>query len=250
MTLAAFSGVLWSITPWLVVAAVCYAFFGSLMTIGLGYRLVGLNVLQLKKEADLRYDLIQVREYAESIAFLHGEAKETARLHGRLAAVVENLKRIIAINRNLGFFTTGYNYMTPIIPALIVAPLYIRETIEFGVVTQAATAFPFVLGACSLLVTEFQRLSAFAAVVTRLGTLGEALAATTAPTRPVIEVVEDNNRVAYEHLTMRTPQDGQALIQDLCVDISQGQRLMSWSAPRRGCGQRGRGVLFGLVLTM
>ena len=44
---AAFSGVLWAITLWLVVVAVVYALFGSLMTLVLGYRLVGFNVLQL-----------------------------------------------------------------------------------------------------------------------------------------------------------------------------------------------------------
>jgi vitamin B12/bleomycin/antimicrobial peptide transport system ATP-binding/permease protein len=234
ITLVAFSGILWSITPWLVFAAVVYALFGSLMTLGLGYRLVGLNFLQLKKEADLRYDLIRLREYAEAIAFLRGEAQETARLRGRLAAAVANGKHIIAITRNLGFFTTGYNYMTQIIPVLIVAPLYIREDIEFGIVTQAAMAFTFVLGACSLLVTEFQRLSAFAAVVTRLGTLGEAIAATSVPAGPMIEVIEDNDRVAYDHLTLHTPQDGRVLIQDLCVDIPLGQRLMIQEPRRTG----------------
>ena len=199
ITLVAFSGVLWSITPWLVVAAVGYALFGSLMTMVLGYRLVGLNLLQLKKEADLRYDLMRVREEAEAIAFRRGEAQEHARLSGRLAAAVENLKRIMAINRNLGFFTTGYNYMTQILPVLIVAPLYMRGAIEFGVVTQAAMAFAFVLGAFSLIVTEFQRISSFAAIITRLGALGGGDRRDVSAGGPVIEVVEDDNRVAYEH---------------------------------------------------
>jgi Cation transporter/ATPase, N-terminus len=39
---------------------------------------------------------------------------------------------IIAIDRNLGFLTTGSNYMTQMIPVLIVAPLYIRGEREFG----------------------------------------------------------------------------------------------------------------------
>ena len=196
ITLVAFTGVLWSITPWLVFAAVAYALFGSLMTMVLGHRLVGLNFLQLKKEADLRYDLMRVREEAESIAYRHGEAQEHARLSRRLTAAVENCKRIIAVNRNLGFFTTGYNYMTQIIPVLIVAPLYIREDIAFGVVTQAATAFTFVVGAFSVLVTEFQRLSTFAAVITRLGAFREALAETPVPAEPVRTVGEGADRVA------------------------------------------------------
>jgi putative ATP-binding cassette transporter len=199
ITLVAFSGVLWSITPWLVVAAVGYALFGSLMTLVLGYQLVGLNFLQLKKEADLRYDLMRVREEAEAIAFRHGEAQEHTRLSGRLTAAVENLKRIMAINRNLGFFTTGYNYMTQIIPVLIVAPLYMRGASEFGVVTQAAMAFAFVLGAFSLIVTEFQRISSFAAVITRLGALGEAITETRVLAEPGIEVVDGDDCVPYDH---------------------------------------------------
>jgi len=64
LALVAFSGVLWSITPWLVLAAVSYAAFGSLMALLLGRQLVGLDILQLKKEADFRYELIRVRESA------------------------------------------------------------------------------------------------------------------------------------------------------------------------------------------
>ena len=234
ITLVAFSGVLWSITPWLVFAAVGYALFGSLMTMVLGHRLVGLHFLQLKKEADLRYGLMQVREDAESIAFRRGEAKENVRLSGRLAAVVENLKCIMAVNRNLGFFTTGYNYMTQIIPVLIVAPLYMRGASEFGVVTQAVMAFAFVLGAFSLIVTEFQRISTFAAIITRLGTLEEAIVETSVAAGPVIEAVEDDNRLAYEHLTILAPQEGRAIIQNLCVEIRRGQRLAILGPHRTG----------------
>jgi putative ATP-binding cassette transporter len=199
ITLGAFSGVLWSITPWLVVTAGVYALFGSLMTLGLGYRLVALNLLQIKKEADLRYDLMRVRQEAESIASRSGEAQEHARLGERLAAAVENLKRIIAINRNLGFFTTGYNYMTQILPVLIVAPLYMRGTIEFGVVTQSVMAFTFVLGAFSLIVTEFQRISSFAAVITRLGALAETIAETPVLAESRIEVMDGDDREPSDH---------------------------------------------------
>jgi putative ATP-binding cassette transporter len=177
------------------------ALFGSLITIGLGHRLIPLNLLQLKKEADLRYALLQVREEAESIANRGGEAMENARLSGRLVAAVENLKRIIAVNRNLGFFTTGYNYMTQILPVLIVAPLYMRGSIEFGVVTQAAIAFAFVLGAFSLIVTEFQRISSFAAVITRLGSLGEAIAETPVPAGSKMGVVDGDGCGPYDPAT-------------------------------------------------
>ena len=49
-----------------------------------------------------------------------------------LDELVDNFRRITSVNRNLGFFTTGYNYLIQIIPALIVAPLYIRGEVELG----------------------------------------------------------------------------------------------------------------------
>jgi putative ATP-binding cassette transporter len=151
-TLAAisFSGVLWTISPLLFGVALGYAALGTLMTVLLGRPLVGLNYRQSDREADFRATLIHVRENAESIALLRGEDRLRARLLHRIDELVENFRRITSVNRNLGFFTTGYNYLIQIIPALIVAPRFIRREVEFGVITQSAMAFAQLLGALSL----------------------------------------------------------------------------------------------------
>jgi putative ATP-binding cassette transporter len=96
-------------------------------------------------------------------------------IHGRLGDAIANARRIIGVNRNLGFFTTGYDHLIQVLPVVIVVPIYFAGRIEFGVVTQSLAAFTHVLGACSLIVKEFQRLSAFTAVAARIGTLWEAL---------------------------------------------------------------------------
>src|SRR5262245_21484530 len=158
VSLVLFSTILWAITPWVLLAAVAYAVIGSLTTIFLGRKLVKYDVQQFKKEADLRYDLIRVRVQAEPVALLAGEEDEGGRLRGRLAAVVENMKAIIALSRNIAFFTIGYEYLIQLIPLLIVAPLYIRAEAEFGLLTQAAMAFAFVLNSFSIIVKEFQRI--------------------------------------------------------------------------------------------
>jgi putative ATP-binding cassette transporter len=174
LTLAAFCGVLWSITPWLFLTAVLYALAGSVGTILLGRRLVRLNKQQLEKEADFRYALGRAREHAAVIAQEASEEEQKGRLGTRLARVVDNFRAIIVLSRNLGFFTTGYRYLPQIIPALVVAPLYIRGDVEFGVVTQAAMEFSQVQGAFSLIVTQFQEVTTYAAVIDRLGALWEA----------------------------------------------------------------------------
>src|SRR6516225_2724098 len=180
-TVVAFAGVLWSISRLLFGVAVGYAALGSLLTILLGRPLVGLNYRQLDREANFRTALNHLHEHAESVALLRWEGLATTRLRRSLDDLVDNFRRITSVNRNLGFFTTGYNYLIQIIPALRVAPLYIRGEVEFGVVTQSAMAFAQLLGAFSLIVNQFQSLSLFAAVIARVDALGEAIEHTAAP---------------------------------------------------------------------
>jgi putative ATP-binding cassette transporter len=184
ITVCAFLGVLWSITPWLFLVAVAYPTVGTFVAIALGHRLVGLNNRQLKNEADLRFELAHVREYADSLALSKGEWEEWQRLRERLDGVGENQSRIIYLNRRLGFFSNFYNYLIQIIPLVITAPLYFRGSVEFGVVTQSAMAFSQVVNAFSLIVMQFQSISSFAAVVTRLGTLCEAIEGTSRASEP------------------------------------------------------------------
>ena len=176
-TLAAisFSGVLWTISPLLFGVALGYAALGTLTTVLLGRPLVGLNYRQSDREADFRATLIHVRENAESVALLRREGRLRVRLLSRIDELVANFRRITSVNRNLGFFTTGYNYLIQIIPTLIVAPRFIRGEVEFGVITQSAMAFTQLLGAFSLIINQFGSISSFAAVVARLSALAGAV---------------------------------------------------------------------------
>ena len=198
LTIIAFSGVLWAISPLLFVLAVLYAACGSLVTFALGRPLIRLNHDQLDKEASFRSALIHVRENAESIMLAHREERQTARLLDRFAEVVANFRQITAINRNVGFFTTGYNWLIQIIPALIVAPSFMRGDVEFGVVTQSAMVFTTLVAAFSLIVTQFQSISTFAAVVARLSSMLEAIEHPQTAAGSTIEIVEAEGRVAYE----------------------------------------------------
>lgn len=219
ITSVAFLGVLWSITPWLVAAALAYA------TVGLGRPLVRLDNRQLTLEADLRYALIRVRECAETIAVMGIEGTMRAKLRALLADLVKNNQAIIAVSRNLGFVTNGYNYLLQLVPLLIVAPLYMRGQVEFGVVTQSAMAFAQVLGAFSLIVTQFETLSSFAAVSGRLHTITTALDDARKPLASSIEVVDRGDAVAFDHLTLRAPNRRAPLIKDLSLTIDEGENL-------------------------
>jgi vitamin B12/bleomycin/antimicrobial peptide transport system ATP-binding/permease protein len=225
-TVIAFSGVLWSISPLLFCVAVVYAACGSFLTILFGRPLVRLNYHQLDKEANFRSGLIHVRENAESVLLAHREEPLAGRLLRRLDDLVANSRRIIAVNRNVSFFTTGYNWMIQIIPALIVAPFFIDGKVEFGVITQSAAAFSMLVGAFSLIITQFQSISSFAAVLARLDSMIDAIEGKSSSEGDIIERVQEDARVAYEHLTLVSSQESQILLKDLSISIPFGTRVL------------------------
>lgn len=225
-TVLAFSGVLWMINPWLFGAAIAYATIGTLLTILIGGRLVDLNSRQLDREATFRSSLIHVRERAESIMLLHHEGRLKPRILAQFNQLAENWKTIIGVNRNLGLFTTGYNYLIQILPVVLIAPLYIKGKVEFGVVTQSVTAFAMLVGAFSLIVTQFQSLSSFAAVIQRLITLWYLIEVSQGDTVSSIRLVESDEAIAWDNLSLFSAMDKRPLIKDLTLTIPIGLRVL------------------------
>ncbi|KAL3698078.1 hypothetical protein R1sor_012154 [Riccia sorocarpa] len=137
--------------------------------------LVGLNFIQEKLEADFRYHLVRVRENAESIAFYGGEKSEIRLLQRCFHQSLDNLyvriflcwleegdegllplyyiaytSKLVKVSSTLNFFTNGYRYFIQLLPAAVVAPLYFRGQIDFGVINQSFSAFDHILGDLSI----------------------------------------------------------------------------------------------------
>jgi ABC-type uncharacterized transport system fused permease/ATPase subunit len=164
----AFSVLVFTIEPMLFLSILAFAVFGTIMTIMLGKSLVKLNFDRLKIEADFRFSLIRIRENAESIAFFRGEEAEGWEIQNRFRKIISNYYKIIGTERNLDFFTTTYNYLTWILPILVIAPKYMAGAVELGVVQQATAAFTPILNDLSLIINSFEELSDFSASVGRL----------------------------------------------------------------------------------
>jgi putative ATP-binding cassette transporter len=222
----AFSGVLWSISPALFLVAVAYAALGSAFTIVLGRPLVRYNYDQSDREASFRAELVHAGENAESVALLQFEGRLHGRLRKRLDALVANMKRIVAVHRNLGFFTSGYNYGIQLLPPLIVGPLFMAGQVEFGVITQSAMAFAQLLGAFSLIVNQFGSISSYAAVLVRIGTFSAALERPSAPPPATGGNSEAPPRLIYDDLTLFSPSSGECLVASLSLVVPAGTRLL------------------------
>lgn len=225
-TVLAFSGVLWTISPQLSLVAVAYAMAGTLLTVFMGRPLIRLHDRQLDREANFRSELLHARENAESIAILRREGRLREHLMARLDNLVGNWRRIIAVNRNLAFFTTGYNYMIQLIPFLIVAPLFIDGKAEFGVVTQSAMAFAHLMGAFSLIVTQFQSISTYTAVVARLGRLVEGMETAKTKDSSLVQECKNGDLPGFDSLTLWLNGGSETLLFNFSLSIPKGQWLL------------------------
>lgn len=246
--LISFSNILFGIYPPLFGVLLAYSLGGTALSVFLGKGLVSLNFLQEKKEADFRYGLVRVRENAESIAFYGGEENEMQLLLSRFRSAFENLNQLLISSRNLDFFTSGYRYLIQILPAAVVAPMYFSGKIEFGVINQSVSAFNHILGDFSLIVYQFQALSAFSAVIDRLGEFDDVLDSNSKKgdqdskekIRLNFCLISSSNglhsngsmplskRVKLlhvEHLTVQTPSEA-TLIKDLSFEIFEKDHLL------------------------
>jgi putative ATP-binding cassette transporter len=240
LAIAAFGGVLWSISKPLILFLVLYALFGALTTIGIfGKRLVQLNFDQLKKEADFRFGLVRVRENAEAIAFYQGEARESNQLKSRFSEVFENYKRLIFWQLNLNILSNAYEFIPFILPAIVVAPSIFAGNLEVGKVSEAQGAFIRVFFSLNLVVARFDSLTTFGAGVKRLFTFAEALeqSTTEAEVADSTEIIQTQivPELALEGMTLQIPNCKRTLVEQLSIRLASGEGLLVRGPS--GCGK-------------
>ncbi|MCO5557500.1 hypothetical protein L7F22_011065 [Adiantum nelumboides] len=253
--LISFSGILYGIYPPLFYILVVYSIGGTAISVAVGKDLVNLNFLQEKKEADFRFGLVRIRENAESIAFYGGEGNEIQLLLDRFKSSYKNFSKLLVASRNLEFFQSGYRYVIQVLPAAVVAPMYFSGKIEFGVINQSYSAFNHILSDFSLIVYQFQALSAFSAVIDRLGEFNDILESQNdvfdkeiAVQSPMIDLVDQVASFSLpgndfssgpmllhlENLSLQTPQYTMMLIEDLTLAVCKGQSLLVMGASGSG----------------
>ncbi|MEN9887991.1 MAG: hypothetical protein RL559_28 [Pseudomonadota bacterium] len=227
--LTAFSRVLWSISHELVYFLVLYATLGTLTTLWVfGKPLTLLNFRQLRREADLRFSLIRVRERAESIALYRGEAQELQQVKHRFASAYDNFNQLIHRQFFLNLFQYAYSMLTLVLPSAIIAAQVLAGEMEVGRAVQAAGAFTAVLAAISLVVDNFESLTRFAAGVDRLDAFYQTLQAPAHHGKPeaLAETVEGGDELRLQDLTVQPPAPARPLLRHLSLGVEPGEGLL------------------------
>lgn len=167
-----FAGRVWHINGYLVWVALVYSVLGTWITHVVGRKLVSLNFIQQRYEADFRFSMMRMRENAESVAFYSGEQQEGGVFKKRFRLLLDNFWQIVQKQKQLVWLNSGYSQIAIIFPFVVVMPRYLRKEITLGGLMQVASAFGRVQDSLSYFVDMYASLAEWRAVVERLTGFG------------------------------------------------------------------------------
>lgn len=162
---------------YLVWTALAYSVLGTWITHKVGHRLVSLNYLQQKLEADFRFSMVRLRETAESVAFYNGAAKEEAFLSNRFMTLLRNTLFIIKKQKQLSWLTNSYAQIAIIFPFVVAVPRYLSQNISLGGLMLIANCFGKVQDAMSYFVDVYASLAEWQSCAERLLSFDKHIAA-------------------------------------------------------------------------
>lgn len=216
--------------------AAIYALAGSWINHILGKILAALNRQQQKFEADYRFSLMRVRENAEPISAYYGEQREECGLVGRFAKIMEAQLQIINRKKIMDWFFRAYFLLAELLPYLILAPLFIADTIRLGDMQQTAMAFVRVRMSFWWFMMNYEQLAKWKATTDRLIDFRKAMLQTAALQSSEIIRRQGpfSEGMRIGRLDLWLP-DGQPLLRGITFDIPPASRILI-SGPS-GCGK-------------
>ena len=190
--------------------AFIYVLFATVVAFWIGRPLIRLSFRNELTNAAFRYALVRLRDAAEAVGFYRGEATERSILKTRFDNIIANYRRFV--RRTLGF--TGWNLtmsqiITPL-PLVVQAPRLFKGEMDFGDVTQSASAFSNISDSLSFFRNAYDQFAGYRASIIRLHGLVEANAEAT--DMPSLETLPSTDgSVQLNRVEVRTPDGGQLL---------------------------------------
>ncbi len=212
-----------------------YMFWASMLYAGLvtwavhkvGHPLTRLINRQLEVEADFRFQMIRVREHAESIALIQGAENEERRMRNLFSAVWQNFMQQLRYKVPLIGVQAFMGRMTNIFPTLMSIPGYLTGTITFGEIFQINAAFAAVTMVLEWFAKEYKKLVTWKASVDRVLSLESTfdLAADEASTSGFRSSSSRSGNLQVNGLEIRLP-GGRALVENAEFEIVKGTNTL------------------------
>ena len=243
---ASFAVVLITIDARILLYVVIYAVFTTGLIAFVGKKLVRLNYVQLRLNADFRYSLTRVRDNAESIAFYSGERSEWARGIDTLFGAIRNQYRVIRVSSVVKSISIAFRNFTYLAPYLLLWSIYFKGEIEFGVFTQVSMAFGAVTRAFSFVVDNFNDIANLLSNGQRLTEIGHGFdlsagdletgpSLSASHSAPEAKLLAPGVMIHVESATLKIPSGERTLVRNLSIDLDQESRLLVVGPS--GCGK-------------
>ncbi len=201
-----------------------YVLLATLIAFWLGRPLISLNFANEKLNANYRYSLIRVKEYAESIAFYAGEKVEKSLLYRQFNQVVDNMWQIVYRTLKFSGFNLIASQISVVFPLLIQVGRYFAGQIKLGDLMQTIQVFGRLHDNLSYFRGVYDTFAEYKATLDRLTSFEKAINATAATDSQTI-IKHHDHQVIFENLTVKSP-TGTALIDNLNVSLPQGSTLL------------------------
>jgi putative ATP-binding cassette transporter/heme-transporting ATPase len=227
--------ILWIVSPEIAIYLVIYTIIGNIIAVYVNQAINKVNQEELAFKADFAYCLTHIRNHAESIAFFQGEEKELHIIQRRFNNVLETAERRLSLERGQDAFGRAYQSAIGVFSMFILTPLFIQDRIDFGEINQVSFACFMFSNALGELIGEFGIAGRFSSYVQRLAQFSGALEAVSKEPEHVstIKVIEEK-RLAFEHVTLQTPNYQQVIVEDLSLSVQPGEGLLIVGPSGRG----------------
>ena len=200
-----------------------YVIFTTLIAFWLGKPLIRLNFANEKLNANYRYSLIRVKEYAESIAFYAGEKVEKSRLYKQFRAVIDNMWDIVFRALKFSGFNLVVSQISVVFPLLIQVSRYFEKQIKLGDLMQTLQVFGKLHSNLSFFRNTYDSFAEYKATLDRL--TGFHYSVEAAQKQSKTDITDHPTDVIFQHLSVKSPM-GKILIKDLNLTLTQGNSLL------------------------
>ena len=200
-----------------------YVIFTTLIAFWLGKPLIRLNFANEKLNANYRYSLIRVKEYAESIAFYAGEKVEKSRLYKQFRAVIDNMWDIVFRALKFSGFNLVVSQISVVFPLLIQVGRYFEKQIKLGDLMQTLQVFGKLHSNLSFFRNTYDSFAEYKATLDRL--TGFHYSVEAAQKQSKTDITDHPTDVIFQHLSVKSPM-GKILIKDLNLTLTQWNSLL------------------------
>lgn len=215
-----------TIQGYLFWAALIYSIIGTYITHLVGRKLVQLNFVQQRYEADFRFSMIRLRESAESVAFYRGEQQEAGVFKNRFKLLLDNFWRLVNKQKQLVWLNSGYSQIAIIFPFVAAMNRYLNREFTLGGLMQVSNAFGYVQSSLSYFIDMYTAIAQWQAVVMRLTYFGNHMQEVAQDAdRFHLERFATSKKVSADAMQVNLP-DGTPLLEKITFSLNQGENVL------------------------